>query len=158
MNAAARIVQLCETSALYADHGDASLFSREVWDLLQQGRLVAGHDYVNAQRMRAVFSREWDAIWKKIDIVATPTTPTGAPLLEQRKITLNGKNEDVRLASTRLVRAFNYLGEPALSMPCGATSQGLPIGLQLISAPFTEPRLLQVAQTLESDLRIDFTR
>lgn len=158
MNAAARIVQLCETAALYADHTDSSLFSREVWELLQQGRLVAGHDYVNAQRMRASFAREWDAIWTKIDVLATPTTPTAAPLIEQKKITIDGKDEDVRLASTRLVRALNYTGEPALSMPCGKTSQGLPIGLQLISAPFTEQRLLQIAKSIESAITPDFTK
>lgn len=158
MNAAARIVQFCETAALYADHTDPALFSREVWELLQQGRLVPGHDYVNAQRMRAVFGHEWDAIWTKIDVLVTPTTPTAAPLLDQKKISIAGKDEDVRLASTRLVRGFNYLGEPALSMPCGKTSQDLPIGLQLISAPFTEARLLQVAKTIESAIAPDFTK
>ncbi|MBV8895646.1 MAG: amidase [Acidobacteriaceae bacterium] len=155
-NAAARIVQFSETAALYADHTDTSLFSREVWDLLQQGRLIPGHDYVNAQRMRAIFGREWDAIWDNVDVVVVPTTPTVAPLLDQKKITICGKEEDVRLASTRLVRAFNYLGEPALSMPCGQTSVGLPVGLQLISAPMTDARLLQIAKTLERELDLRF--
>jgi aspartyl-tRNA(Asn)/glutamyl-tRNA(Gln) amidotransferase subunit A len=156
MNAAARIVQLAETAAVYADHNDPSLFSPQTWDLLQQGRLIAGHDYVNAQRIRAVFGREWEGLWSKVDVAATPTTPTAAPLLDQNKITINGKDEDVRMASTRLVRAINYIGEPALSMPCGKTSLGLPIGLQLISAPFTEPRLLQIANTLERELTLTF--
>lgn len=158
MNAAARMVQLSETAALYADQTDSSLFSREVWDLLQQGRLIPGHDYVNAQRLRALFGREWDAIWANVDVIAVPTTPTAAPLLDQKKITIAGKEEDVRLASTRLVRAFNYLGEPALSMPSGATSRGLPIGLQLISPPMTDARLLQVAKTLERELGLDLQR
>jgi aspartyl-tRNA(Asn)/glutamyl-tRNA(Gln) amidotransferase subunit A len=152
VNAAARVVQLCETAALYADHSDASLFSPEVWDLLQQGRLITGHDYVNAQRLRAVFGRQWDHIWTAIDIFVTPTTPTPAPLLDQKKINIAGKDEDVRLASTRLVRAFNYLGEPALSMPCGKTSEGLPIGLQLVAAPNADAKLLQIAKTLEREL------
>jgi aspartyl-tRNA(Asn)/glutamyl-tRNA(Gln) amidotransferase subunit A len=154
VNAAARIVQLAETAALYADHKEASLFSPQVWDLLQQGRLIAGHDYVNAQRMRAVFGRAWDALWTRIDVLATPTTPTAAPLLEQTKIAINGKDEDVRMASTRLVRAINYLGEPALSMPCGKTAQGLPIGMQIIGAHFSEPRLLQIAKSLERELNL----
>jgi aspartyl-tRNA(Asn)/glutamyl-tRNA(Gln) amidotransferase subunit A len=154
VNAAARIVQLAETAALYADHNDPSLFSPQVWDLLQQGRLIAGHDYVNAQRMRAVFGRAWDALWTRIDVLATPTTPTAAPLLEQTKIAINGKDEDVRMASTRLVRAINYLGEPALSMPCGKTAQGLPIGMQIIGAHFSEPRLLQIAKSLERELNL----
>ncbi len=158
MNGAARIVQLCETAALYADNTDPSLFSLPVWDLLQQGRLIPAHDYVNAQRMRAVFGRQWDELWKSVDVVAVPTTPTAAPLLDQTRIDINGKDEDVRMASTRLVRAMNYLGEPALSMPCGKTSLGLPIGLQLIGAPNTDARLLQIAGTLERDLGFLFQR
>ncbi|HZS56516.1 MAG TPA: amidase [Bryobacteraceae bacterium] len=156
INAAARIVQLSETAAVYADHDDPSLFSAQVWDLLQQGRLIAGHDYVNAQRIRAVFGRAWDALWTSIDVLATPTTPTAAPLQDQVKVKIDGKNEDVRMASTRLVRAINYIGEPALSMPCGQTSLGLPIGLQLISAPFAEARLLQIAKTVERELGLTF--
>lgn len=157
-NAAARTVQLSETAALYADQTDPSLFSRELWDLLQQGRLIPGHDYVNAQRIRAILGRQWDAIWTTIDVLAIPTTPTAAPLLDQKRINIAGKDEDLRLASTRLVRAFNYLGEPALSMPCGQTSLGLPIGLQLISAPMSDARLLQVAKTLERELDLRFQR
>ncbi len=60
------------------------------------------------------------------------------------------KQEDTRMASTRLVRAINFLGEPALSIPCGKTSTGLPIGLQLVAAPFNEPKLLSIAKVLES--------
>jgi aspartyl-tRNA(Asn)/glutamyl-tRNA(Gln) amidotransferase subunit A len=156
INSAARIVQLSETAAVYADCNDPTLFSAELWDLLQRGREVSGHDYVNAQRLREVFGREWDAIWTKVEVIAAPTTPTAAPLLEQSKINIGGYEEDVRMASTRLVRSLNYLGEPALSMPCGKTSGGLPIGLQLISARNTEPRLLQIAKTLEAELGVSF--
>jgi Asp-tRNA(Asn)/Glu-tRNA(Gln) amidotransferase A subunit family amidase len=56
------------------------------------------------------------------------------------------------MASTRLVRGFNFTGEPALSMPCGNTKQGLPIGLQIIGAPSADARILQVAKTLERQL------
>jgi aspartyl-tRNA(Asn)/glutamyl-tRNA(Gln) amidotransferase subunit A len=156
INSAARIVQLSETAAVYADATDPSLFSPELWDLLQRGRQVSGHDYVNAQRLREVFGREWEAIWNKVEVIATPTTPTPAPLLEQSKINIGGQEEDVRMASTRLMRSLNYLGEPALSMPCGKTSGGLPIGLQLISARNTDARLLQIAKTLEPELRFSF--
>lgn len=149
VNAAARIVQLSETAALYAQHTDASLFGQDVWPLLQQGKLVAAHEYVNAQRLRTMFRRDFDALWRGIDVLAAPTTPTAAPRLEETTVLIGSTQEDTRMASTRLVRAINYLGEPALSMPCGSTTEGLPIGLQLISAPFSEPALLQIAKTLE---------
>ena len=92
----------------------------------------------------------FDELWRKIDVLATPTTPITAPLLEQDNILIGDTEENVRMATTRLVRSINFLGEPALSMPCGKSSNGMPIGLQLISAPFTEGRLLQIAKTLEA--------
>jgi len=62
--------------------------------------------------------------------------------------------ENARMASTRLVRAINYLGEPALSLPCGKTSSGMPVGLQLIGAPFSEAKLLQLGNTVETCLHM----
>lgn len=152
ITAAARIIQYSETAALYAHHTDAALFGDDVWALIQQGKMIAAHEYVNAQRVRMLFRRDFDALWRKIDILATPTTPITAPPLMDTTIRIGGQQEDTRMASTRLVRAINFLGEPALSMPCGKSTTGLPIGLQLISRPFTEPKLLQIARTLEPAL------
>ena len=154
LNIVARIIQLAEVSSVYASYRDPQLFSRDTWTLLEQGRLVQGHEYVTAQRLRRRFREQFDALWRKVDLLATPTTPIVAPLLEETKVMISGTEEDTRMASTRLVRAINLIGEPALSMPCGYNSSGLPIGLQLISPPFTEPELLQVAKTLEPVLGI----
>ncbi|MGA8029317.1 MAG: amidase [Bryobacteraceae bacterium] len=148
-NAAARIIQMAETAALYAHYTDPSLFGEDVWALIQQGKMIAGHDYVNAQRVRTLFRRDFDALWRKIDILVTPTTPIAAPMITEDKVQIASVWEDTRMASTRLVRAINFIGEPALSIPCGNTAAGLPIGLQLIGAPFTEARLLQIAKTIE---------
>jgi aspartyl-tRNA(Asn)/glutamyl-tRNA(Gln) amidotransferase subunit A len=150
MNATARLILLAEAASLYAHYDDAAMFGEDVWALLQQGKMIAAHEYVNAQRIRALFRREFDALWKKIDLLVTPTTPTAAPLSNETVVTIGSKQEDTRLASTRLVRAINLVGEPALSIPCGTTASGLPIGLQLIGEPFTEPELLQVAKTIET--------
>ncbi|HMF78553.1 MAG TPA: amidase [Bryobacteraceae bacterium] len=149
-NAAARVVQLSETAAIYVNHTDPSKFGDDVWALLEQGRMILGHEYVNAQRVRTLFRRDFDALWQEVDVLATPTTPITAPLLEQDTVLIGDVDENTRMATTRLVRAINFLGEPALSMPCGRNSAGLPVGLQLISAPFTEARLLQIAKTLEA--------
>lgn len=153
INIAARIVQLSETAALYAHHKDPKLFGEDVWALIEQGKLVSAQEYVNGQRVRALFRRDFDALWRKIDVLATPTTPITAPRLDEDSVEIGTETEDTRLASTRLVRALNFLGEPALSMPCGKTAAGLPIGLQLISRPFSDPKLLEIAKKLESTLR-----
>jgi aspartyl-tRNA(Asn)/glutamyl-tRNA(Gln) amidotransferase subunit A len=125
------------------------MFGDDVWTLIEQGRLIAAEEYINAQRFRTLLRREFDALWQKIDILAAPSTPVTAPLLDETTVQIGSKQEDTRLASTRLTRPINLLGEPALSLPCGKDSLGLPIGMQLIGAPFSEPRLLQIAKMLE---------
>lgn len=150
INLAARVIQLSDVAALYSNYRDSSQFGNDVWALLEQGRMIAGYEYVNAQRLRTVFRREMDALWTKVDALFTPTTPVTAPLMSETTVDINGQMEDTRMASTRLVRGLNLIGEPGLSMPCGRTAQGLPIGLQIISPPFTEPQLLQLARSIES--------
>jgi aspartyl-tRNA(Asn)/glutamyl-tRNA(Gln) amidotransferase subunit A len=151
VTAAARIVQMSEASALYVNYHDPALFGKDVWANIQDGGQIFGHEYVNAQRLRTIYRREMDQIWRTVDVLVTPTTPITAPLRDATTVEINGQTEDVRLASTRLVRGWNYLGEPALSLPCGEDSLGLPIGMQLIAAPFADARLLQIAKTLERD-------
>ncbi len=80
------------------------------------------------------------------------TTPVTAPLITEDLVQIGAASEDTRLATTRLVRSINLLGEPALSLPCGQATNGMPISLQLISAPFTEPQLLQAGKLLEGRL------
>jgi aspartyl-tRNA(Asn)/glutamyl-tRNA(Gln) amidotransferase subunit A len=149
VNAAALVVQLVEAASLYVPCADTSQFSRNVWNLIAQGERLAGHEYVNAQRLRTVFAREFAAVWSTVDVLATPATPITAPLRGEANVHIGEEIEDVRSASTRLMRAMNFLGLPALSMPCGHASNGMPIGLQLIAPAFQEPRLLQWGRTLE---------
>jgi len=153
-NAAARVVQYAETAALYVRYNDPALFGKDVWGLIQQGKMIAGHEYVNAQRIRTLFRRDFDAIWENIDVIAGPTTPIVAPGIAERSVRIGPHVENARMASTRLVRAINYLGEPALSLPCGKTSSGMPVGLQLIGAPFSEAKLLQLGNTVETCLHM----
>jgi aspartyl-tRNA(Asn)/glutamyl-tRNA(Gln) amidotransferase subunit A len=148
-NVVARVIQLAETAAVYARHRDRTMFGNDVWGLIEQGRLIAADVYINAQRLRTLFRREFDALWQKIDILAAPSTPVTAPLLEETTVHIGANEEDTRLASTRLTRPVNLIGEPALSLPCGKDASGLPIGMQLIGPPFGEPKLLQIAKMLE---------
>jgi aspartyl-tRNA(Asn)/glutamyl-tRNA(Gln) amidotransferase subunit A len=149
VNTAARVVQLSEVAALYAGHRDPARFGPDVWALIQQGRMIAGHEYVNAQRLRSLYCEDFDLLWQTIDVLAAPTTPITAPGLDEVDVQIGDDWENARMASTRLVRAINYLGNPALCMPCGKAPSGMPISLQLISAPFSEPKLLQIARTME---------
>lgn len=148
-NIAARIIQFGEATSLYARYHDPKLFGEDVWALIQQGRMVQAHEYVSAQRIRTLFRRDFDRLWKDVDVMITPATPMTAPKLGDLTVQFGSQPEDVRIASTRLCRAINFLGEPSLSLPCGRDAAGLPIGMQLIGAPFSESKLLQIAHALE---------
>jgi aspartyl-tRNA(Asn)/glutamyl-tRNA(Gln) amidotransferase subunit A len=117
--------------------------------LLDQGRLVPAADYVNAQRLRTTLVNDFHTLFREIDCLFTPTTPSTAPLIGQKEIELGGEKVDTRLAATSLVRGINVLGFPALSIPCGSL-EGLPIGLQLIARPFEENLLLSIGEALET--------
>lgn len=149
MNAVQRTIQWGEASALYPQYRDAKLIGADVWALIEQGRLVSAVDYLTAQKLRTVFRKEFDRIWKTVDVIITPATPVTAPRTDENQINIDGYNEDTRMASTRMARAINLIGEPALSMPCGVSSNGLPIGLQLITAPFRDSWLLRVGRAVE---------
>jgi aspartyl-tRNA(Asn)/glutamyl-tRNA(Gln) amidotransferase subunit A len=152
LNAVARMVLLAEASAVASPALDRrELFGSDVLALLDQGRLVPAVDYINAQRLRRRMRREFDELWNDVDCLFTPTTPNTAPKIGDTTVRLGGVDEDVRLATTRLVRGINALGYPALSIPCGLSGSGLPIGLQIIGPPFEEARILSVGAALEDN-------
>ena len=153
MNAVARVVLLAEAAAALEPHlSKRSAFGQDVLALLDQGRVLPATAYVQAQRLRAVFTREFAKLWSGVDCIATPTTPIAAARIGENAVAVGAASEDVRLASTRLVRAVNLLGAPALSVPCGLTGSGLPVGLQLIGPPFSEAVLLRAGAAIEASL------
>jgi aspartyl-tRNA(Asn)/glutamyl-tRNA(Gln) amidotransferase subunit A len=150
LNAVGRVAQLSEVSALLARYLDRrSEIGRDILVLVEQGRLIPAIDYLNAQRVRTVLARDFSKIWKHLDCLMTPATPTTAPKIGEMSVTLGSFTEDVRTAATRLTRPFNVLGWPALALPCGFSNAGLPIGLQLVAPPQQEDTLLQAAAALE---------
>jgi len=146
-----RVILLAEAAALH----QKNLRSRrqdigaDVRALLEQGECILATDYLNAQRARRRFVDELDALFRKVTVLVTPTTPVTAAAIGETTVRVDGDTEDVRLASTRLVRAFNLAGVPVLSVPCGFDHRALPIGLQIIGKPFDEPTVLRVGYAYE---------
>ncbi len=150
INVAGRIVQLSEVSALLARYLDRrDEFGRDIQVLVEQGRLIPAIDYLNAQRVRTVLVRDFSKIWKHLDCLMTPATPMTAPKIGEMNVAIGTFTEDVRTAATRLTRPFNVLGWPALALPCGFSSAGMPIGLQMVAPPQQEDTLLQAGAALE---------
>lgn len=148
INVVSRVILLSEASALMEPYlhrrGD---FGADVLALLDQGRFLAATDYINAQRLRRVYQAQWAEIWAQADCIFTPTAPILAPKIGQTEVVIDGVAEDVRLATTRFMRAANVLGVPAISIPL--PSNGLPIGLQIMGPPFAERRVLAWASAAE---------
>ncbi|GGH82509.1 aspartyl-tRNA(Asn)/glutamyl-tRNA(Gln) amidotransferase subunit A [Pullulanibacillus pueri] len=120
-----------------------------------RGRLLMGHftpawAYVQAQRLRKEYQKQWSEIYKNMDILLAPTTAITAFPIHAETITLGGKVVNPRdLGVLGRTSPSNFNGFPALSVPCGFNRQGLPIGLQLQGRPFEEAILLKAAYAYE---------
>jgi aspartyl-tRNA(Asn)/glutamyl-tRNA(Gln) amidotransferase subunit A len=121
-----------------------------VRERMTPGLTVSAYEYLQGQRQRARFTREFlDAVFSRIDVLVTPTIPEPAPALAQVKA---GTTADViaRMGRfSRLTRPFNALGLPALSIPAGTSADGRPIAMQLVGRPFDEAVLLRLGEAYE---------
>lgn len=100
--------------------------------------------YKKAQQARTLIKKDFDDAFKSVDLIATPTTPTAA-------FKIGEKTDDPlqMYLSDIFTISVNLAGVPALSLPCGFTPDGLPIGLQLIGNHFDEETVLRVAYAYE---------
>jgi len=121
-------------------------YGEDTRDLLRLGLLVPATDYLTALRVRRSVVGAFRKAFEAIDVLVAPSTPATAPPIGS-SVLENG--EELRSGLLRLAGPFNTTGLPALSLPCGFTGNGLPIGLQLAAAPRRETLLLRVARALE---------
>ena len=117
---------------------------------LAPGLRVSAYDYLQGSRLRAQLTRDFIAeVFAKVDVLVTPTIPEPALALANAK---SGTTEDVvrRMGRfSRLTRPFNALGLPVLSVPCGFSSSGLPLSVQLAGRPFDEASVLRLGHAYE---------
>ena len=116
------------------------------------GGYVLAEDYVRAMHGRELLRREVDAALEGHDALVLPTLPIPAPPIGAESVVVNGAQEPVRGLMLRLTQLFNVTGHPAISIPCGVTSQGLPCGLQLVGRRGETEALLQLASACERRL------
>jgi aspartyl-tRNA(Asn)/glutamyl-tRNA(Gln) amidotransferase subunit A len=119
---------------------------------LEMGRYILAEDYVRALAGREVLRREVDRALSGHDALLLPTLPIPAPPIGASTVRVGPTDEPVRNLMLRLTQLFNLTGHPALSLPCGRTSTGLPCGLQLVGARMQTEELLRVAMTIERTL------
>ena len=106
------------------------------------GALMSAADYLQAQRVRTLARREFAEAMQKVDFLVTPTMTQPAPAFE-------GYDPATTVRGRSFTAPFNVTGLPAISVPCGFTETGLPIGMQIAGKPFDEPGVIQVAYTYQ---------
>jgi aspartyl-tRNA(Asn)/glutamyl-tRNA(Gln) amidotransferase subunit A len=144
-------VFMSETAVFHADSfaTRAAEYGADVRARLARGAALTGQDYARAQRTRRLLARDFELLFENVNLFATPTCGVTAPALGERQVSIGGEDIPVVNALTHFTRAFNLVGLPAISVPCGICADGLPLGLQLVGPSFGEITVLRVAHAYE---------
>lgn len=126
-------------------------FGEDVRALLDAGAGFSAIHYIKAQRLRRIIQQEFADAFRKIDIFAMPSAPVPAPPIGAATVSLGGMETDIGMAFLRFPCPGNLTGLPAISIPCGLSKEGLPIGLQLMGRAFDEATVLRAAYTFEKN-------
>jgi 1-carboxybiuret hydrolase len=146
------LITMAEGAALHLDRlrsrrGD---FDPDVRDRLIAGAMLPGSWIVKAQKFRAWFRAAVAAAMKDVDIVLAPATPCRAPKLGQKTMVLDGREMLVRPNLGLFTQPISFIGLPVVTVPLWTDGERLPIGVQIIAAPWREELALRVARALEA--------
>ena len=149
---AALIILMAEATGIHEEFlrtrpGD---YQPDVRARLEKGLAISGSDYGRARRSGELLRRDLATLFQKVDLLATPMCGIPAPRLGQQEVTIDGEMVSVMAPLTRYTRVFNLTGLPAISAPCGFSSEGLPIGLQLVGRAWDEATVLRAAYAYEA--------
>lgn len=152
MNTVARVILLAEASAVHIRNLQSRPedFGEDQVALLDQGRFISAVDYLNAQRRRRELCQAFARAFEKVDILAAPAVSVLPAKIGQTELSIRGETHDVRLSTTRNCRALNLTGLPLLTLPCGFSADGLPVGLQLVGDAYDERRILAAGAGFQS--------
>jgi len=148
-------IVLAEAAAIHAKTLDshAEHYTPNVRIRLEMGRYILAEDYVRALRGRDLLIEEVDAALRGRDALLLPSLGVPAIRLGAATVKVGGVEEPVRNIMLRLTQLFNITGHPAITIPCGFTTDGLPIGAQLVGCRGGTDDLLSVATGAESLLQ-----
>lgn len=146
-------IALAEASAYHESQGyfpaRAADYGEDVRGRLQMGSAVRAVDYLRAQEVREQVREDFRKAFESVDAIIAPTTPVAAPQIGQGTVTIGGESQPVRGALVRLNRPGNLTGFPVITLPCGFTRSGLPIGMSLHGREWSETKLLGIAFAYE---------
>ena len=125
-------------------------YTAPVRQRLELGRTVSHNDFLDALDGQAVLRDEVSAALAGCDALVLPTMPIAAPTLGAERVRVGATEQQTRSMTLRDTQLFNLTGHPAISLPCGTTSEGLPCGLQLAGAHGRTDALVRVALACEA--------
>ena len=154
---AQRLILAAEAYAVHEERleSDPDRFDDHGLERLLNGENLRAYRYANAQQRKLRSGQEFANVLREVDVLLTPAVPIPAPEIGQRETTIDGYEEAVYSALTRLTGPTNLNGLPSLSVPCGTTTSGLPVGLQLIGRPFDEATLYRFGRAYELAVGLD---
>ena len=129
------------------------LYGSDVRARIEAGGRMLSIGYLRAQRAQLIMKQECETIFKTVDVIVTPTVPIPPPRIDRLQQSGGVDSETAVDSLTRFTRVFNIVGLPAVSIPCGFTPEGLPIGMQICGKAFDESTVLRVAHAYEQDAR-----
>ncbi len=122
---------------------------------LALGQNLLAEQYVRAKRFIETYRRDLNRVFERVDLILTPATPAIAPEIGSVSVTTDGYTEPAGNAITRFTSFFNMTGHPALTLPCGQHSEGLPIGAQLVGRYCADEELLALAIRIEAEFAFE---
>ena len=145
------VIMLAEAAAVHIGHlrTRAEDIGADVRLRLEVAALTPATDYVVAQQARRLFNREMAGVMEDFDLLIAPAVPIGAPRIDEKTVMIDGVTEVAATALSRLTRPFNICGFPTASVPCGFTSDGMPIGIQMAGRAFEDATVLRAAHAYE---------
>lgn len=156
-------IALAEASAYHEQQGwypsRAADYGEDVRQRLEMGSNIRAADYIISKNLHSTLANEFDSLISAIsaknsganlDALLVPTVPFVAPPIGVEKVLIGVKTVAIRAELIRLNRPANYFQMPAISIPCGFTGAGLPVGLQLIGGAFSDFKLMHIARVYEA--------
>ncbi|WP_427161813.1 AtzE family amidohydrolase [Aliinostoc sp. HNIBRCY26] len=149
--AAAFVITACEGANLHLDklRSRPQDFDPATRDRFLAGALIPNTWYLQAQRFRRWYHEQIQKVFQQVDVILAPTTPIKAPLIGQNIMILDGEEILVRPHLGLFTQPLSFIGLPVLSIPVHH-SNTLPLGVQLIAAPYNEAIILRLASILET--------
>jgi aspartyl-tRNA(Asn)/glutamyl-tRNA(Gln) amidotransferase subunit A len=152
---AANTISIAEARAYHEQAGyfpaRAAEYGEDVRKRLELADGVRAADYIKGLETVRRSKAEFASALERVDAIVAPTVPVVAPVIGSETVRIGHTEEPMRAVLLRFTRPGNLTGLPAVSVPCGFTSEGLPAGMQLIGRAFEEGALLGIARRYEME-------